>query len=956
MLTTLRTNALYNSQPITAWEFEGSASSIWKSDVHSHPAPDTEMNDRWDEPEYNQAWAANPVYDGECNEKCMNFKLLYYAHATHLGLFVGRCANEEVGGKLYVTSEQVQRDWGFICRSNTDTKENQIQYIEDVFGAELNQLVTDYLPISKTPYGLYCPPPVEYRPENEQCTNGSSPIEVVPHVFTGSPPRYPNGYEPQNHIALTSDQFQLYVNVLNDAFHVYGREQVGVEKMRYIGSVLSYLLDYDQDGEVDDPALAQKLRQNHAHMIVISLEDEFYGSSNNFMTYENNLQGDQGNNNWGSKKQFFRPGYLMDHGKSKYDLYQDGNINPLFMSASGWTFEWLGGVDGNSLLTDSDGNDVGEPYLEYDKIDPYNPGYPRMFLKEDWGNFVWDTTVEKAIMNIVYWGLSESDPDNFAYDNADSTLRTIMDQWIEDGKYDVSNSELCIEGITCGDMRSMGNSGPFMDCTACQATRFVAFAARQRMGLFGPLPGSSKEDSFIRKSLDPNYPDDDVDWTCGNDIAGDVTPRKSPIYGTNFMTDPHCSNRKQWMDENSDDATANELNSQLAELIERVPGFTFIPQRDYCVPDAVESPTVTAADCHTVEINNFNKDNGMVDQYVDHQITNDALRHDFLQFFATKIELFNGAFTIFAEEGVSQENMHYAAHVATKLLDPEGTGSVYDAKLEEYLWAQIAHIAIFKKTSRHTQKKAYFEALSSSSYPMLAALQENEMEPGLPGLPGNDETIRMIFMNIQTLGWKYIDEDLNPTTTEFKNGVTEAATDQSTGIWEVDKGWYKMDGSGDSTPDKPYSDCERVSSSVEKNHDECKAQQLLYLGWATKMGFFRSTGGAAGSWFNRRTPRAGGRCLYAWDIYRWEFCDYDELTNFPDNVCTKEMDQKNFNDDTVCDPASRWKKFTFIQDLLEKDSISTHLPKSFDIKPFKYNSGRFSDNLSVVNQYTQRKG
>ena len=228
------------------------------------------------------------------------------------------------------------------------------------------------------------------------------------------------------------------------------------------------------------------------------------------------------------------------------------------------------------------------------------------------------------------------------------------------------------------------------------------------------------------------------------------------------------------------------------------------------------------------------------------------------------------------------------------------------------------------------------------------------MEPGLPGLPGNDETIRMIFMNIQTLGWKYIDDDLNPTTGDFKNGVDEAATDQSTGIWEVDKGWYKMDGSGDSTPDKPYSDCERVSDSVQKNHDECKAQQLLYLGWATKMGFFRSTGGAAGSWFNRRTPRAGGRCLYAWDIYRWEFCDYDELINFPDNVCTKEFDQDDHDDDKVCDPASRWKKFTFIQDLLEKDSISTHLPKSFDIKPFKYNSGRFSDNLSVVSQYTQR--
>ena len=176
---------------------------------------------------------------------------------------------------------------------------------------------------------------------------------------------------------------------------------------------------------------------------------------------------------------------------------------------------------------------------------------------------------------------------------------------------------------------------------------------------------------------------------------------------------------------------------------------------------------MTAKDCHTIEINNFAKDNGMVDRFVDHKITNDALRHSFLQFFATKIELFNGAFTIFAEEGVSEENMHYAAHIASQFLDPSGTGSVYNPKLEEYLWAQIAHIAIFKQSSRSTNKKAYFEALDSSKYPMLAALQENEIEPGLPGLPGNDETIRMIFMNIQTLGWKHLDvPELDPAYSE----------------------------------------------------------------------------------------------------------------------------------------------------------------------------------------------
>ena len=213
------------------------------------------------------------------------------------------------------------------------------------------------------------------------------------------------------------------------------------------------------------------------------------------------------------------------------------------------------------------------------------------------------------------------------------------------------------------------------------------------------------------------------------------------------------------MDDNSNDASPDELADDLNALIEKVKGFTFIPQRDYCVPDADTIPVeTTLQNCHLIETNNFNKANGMVDRFVEHTINDDKLRHSFLQFFATKIELFNGAFTIFAEEGVSEENMHYAAHIANQFLDRDGNGSVYHKKLEEYLWAQIAHIAIFKSDSRDTTKKQYFEALKSSNYPMLAALQENEMEPRQPGLPGNDETIRMIFMNIQTLGWKYMDK------------------------------------------------------------------------------------------------------------------------------------------------------------------------------------------------------
>ena len=214
------------------------------------------------------------------------------------------------------------------------------------------------------------------------------------------------------------------MDVLDGAFHVYGRRQVGVEKMRYIGSVLSYLLDYDQDGEVDDAALGAKLRENHAHMIVFSLEEENKDLSDNFRTYENNLSSDQ-NYFGGSKKKFFRGGYLMDHGNTKWEIYQDGNINPAF-SSNMISGAWGSILDTWDSIQDGTNDKKGEAWLEYDKIDPFNPGYPRIYQKEDWGNFAWDTTVEKAIMNIFYWGLSESDPDNFAYDNSESALRQVF--------------------------------------------------------------------------------------------------------------------------------------------------------------------------------------------------------------------------------------------------------------------------------------------------------------------------------------------------------------------------------------------------------------------------------------------------------------------------------------------------------------------------------------------------
>ena len=60
---------------------------------------------------------------------------------------------------------------------------------------------------------------------------------------------------------------------------------------------------------------------------------------------------------------------------------------------------------------------------------------------------------------------------------------------------------------------------------------------------------------------------------------------------------------------------------------------------------------------------------------------------------------------------------------------------------------------------------------------------------------------------------------------KWKIAVGLAESEASQSIWETDKGWYD-----DLNPSKPYSDCERVSSDVQKDKDECKAQQLLYLG------------------------------------------------------------------------------------------------------------------------------
>ena len=63
--------------------------------------------------------------------------------------------------------------------------------------------------------------------------------------------------------ALTS--FSKYIHVL-DCFHIYGESQISDEKMLHAAAVAAELLDNNEDGIIDDPAVENSLRNLNAMM------------------------------------------------------------------------------------------------------------------------------------------------------------------------------------------------------------------------------------------------------------------------------------------------------------------------------------------------------------------------------------------------------------------------------------------------------------------------------------------------------------------------------------------------------------------------------------------------------------------------------------------------------------------------------------------------------------------
>ena len=73
--------------------------------------------------------------------------------------------------------------------------------------------------------------------------------------------------------------FSKYVNVL-DCFSIYAESSVQDEKVLHAAAIAAELLDNDEDGVVDDPAIFQRLQNQNAMMPIFS--SEWSSCLNNF--------------------------------------------------------------------------------------------------------------------------------------------------------------------------------------------------------------------------------------------------------------------------------------------------------------------------------------------------------------------------------------------------------------------------------------------------------------------------------------------------------------------------------------------------------------------------------------------------------------------------------------------------------------------------------------------------
>ena len=100
--------------------------------------------------------------------------------------------------------------------------------------------------------------------------------------------------------------FSKYIRVL-DCFDVYAESTVSDEKVLHVAAVIAELLDNDEDGEVDDLALKNKLNQENALMPVFTYDgsacmdqfmDNYNGDGVSAVLYNNEIDPTQ-TGHWG---------------------------------------------------------------------------------------------------------------------------------------------------------------------------------------------------------------------------------------------------------------------------------------------------------------------------------------------------------------------------------------------------------------------------------------------------------------------------------------------------------------------------------------------------------------------------------------------------------------------------------------------------------------------------------
>ena len=184
-----------------------------------------------------------------------------------------------------------------------------------------------------------------------------------------------------NSQALSS--FSTYVNVL-DCFEIYGESQVSDEKVLHAAAVAAELLDNNEDGIVDDPAVETALRNSNAMMPLFN--SEWSNGQDNVFDYYNGCLGAALYNNEIDPSQ---PGHWGDDASVEEILHTINNCGQLEVYPNAF------GIEANSSLM-SDAMDIARGGQFF--------SIPNNYPEEAWYHYDdYTCDYECMAMEYLYW-------------------------------------------------------------------------------------------------------------------------------------------------------------------------------------------------------------------------------------------------------------------------------------------------------------------------------------------------------------------------------------------------------------------------------------------------------------------------------------------------------------------------------------------------------------------------